>query len=85
MFLSGEPVGGYRSLRVGNLETTMQENLFPIRADDQHRMMERLASARISDDRAREIIQSPDASRAFLAEVAAGLSGYARRSVAPRA
>lgn len=63
----------------------MQENLFPPRADDHHRMMERLASARISDDRAREIIQSPDAYRAFLAEIGAGLGSYARRSVAPRA
>jgi hypothetical protein len=63
----------------------MQENLFPTRANDQHRMMERLASARISDDRAREIIQSPDAYRAFLAEVAAGLGSYARRSAAPQA
>lgn len=61
----------------------MQQTLFPARADDQHRMMERLASARISDDRAREIIQSPEAYQAFLLEVAAGLSGYARRSTAP--
>jgi hypothetical protein len=63
----------------------MQDNLFPTRADEQHRMMERLASARVSDDRAREIIQSPDAYRAFLAEVAAGLSGFARRSASSRA
>lgn len=61
----------------------MQQTLFPPRANDQHRMMERLASARISDDRAREIIQSPEAYQAFLLEVAAGLSGYARQSVAP--
>lgn len=63
----------------------MQENLFPARADDQHRLLERLASARISDDRAREIIQSPDAYRAFLAEVGAGLGSYARRSVSQQA
>lgn len=61
----------------------MQQNLFPIRAEEQHRIMERMASARISDDRAREIIQSPEAYQAFLLEVAAGLSGYARMSAAP--
>ena len=71
-----------RWIRVGTPEDTMQlATHFPIRADDQHRLMERLASARISDDQAREIIRSPEAHRAFLAEIAAGLPAFARRGM----
>lgn len=63
-------------------EDIMQQSTpFPARVDDQHRLMERLASTQVSDERALEIIQSPDAYSAFLAEIAAGLQAYARRSL----
>lgn len=51
----------------------MQEELFPTRPDDQHRLMERMASARVSPEQAREIIRSLDAHKAFIAELCAGM------------
>ncbi|MBX9575453.1 MAG: hypothetical protein K2X07_07435 [Caulobacteraceae bacterium] len=64
------------------LEDIMQPSTpFPARADDQHRLMERLASTQFSEEQAQEIIRSPDAYSAFLAEIAAGLPAYARRSL----
>lgn len=45
----------------------MQEPLpFPSRSSDQHCLMERMASARVSEQRAREIIASPEAHRQFM-------------------
>lgn len=53
----------------------MQEPLpFPSRSSDQHRLMERMASAKVSEHRAREIIASPEAHRQFIAELCAGMS-----------
>lgn len=52
----------------------MQEDLFPSRPADQHRLMERMASARVSPEQAREIIASPEAHRAFIAELCAGMA-----------
>lgn len=52
----------------------MQEQLpFPTRPADQHRLMERMASARVSEQRAREIIASPETHRQFIAELCAGM------------
>ena len=52
----------------------MQEHLpFPVRPSDQHRLMERMASARISDGQAREIIADPEAHRQFIASLCAGM------------
>lgn len=59
----------------------MQQDAFPTRPHDQHRLMEKLANARVTEERAREIMSSPEAHRAFMAEVAMGLGSYAR---APR-
>ncbi len=56
----------------------MRNAPFPTRSSDQHLLLERLANAQVSDERAREIIRSPDAYRAFLGEVAAGLPAYLR-------
>lgn len=50
-----------------------QQNLFPVRPSDQHRLLERMASARLADDQAREIIASPKAHQAFIAELCAGM------------
>lgn len=50
-----------------------QQNLFPVRPADQHRLLERLASARLTNDQAREIIRSPEAHQAFIAELCAGM------------
>lgn len=50
-----------------------QQNLFPVRPADQHRLLERMASARLSDDQARAIIASPEAHKAFIAGLCAGM------------
>lgn len=55
----------------------MQLEPFPTRAADYHRLMERLANARVSDEQAREILASREAHQAFIAELAAGLGSYA--------
>lgn len=60
----------------------MQQDAFPTRPHDQHRLMEKLANAQVTEERAREIMTSREAHRAFMAEVAMGLGSYARR---PRA
>ena len=52
----------------------------PVRAADHHRLMERLANTQVSEEQAREVIRSPEAYRAFLAQVAAGLPAYALRA-----
>ena len=60
----------------------MHQDAFPtLRADDQHRLTERLANTHVSEEQAREVIRSPEAYHAFLVQVAAGLPAYARRSV----
>lgn len=52
----------------------MQEQLpFPVRPSDQHRLMERMASARISEHDARAIISDPEAHRQFIANLCAGM------------
>ena len=56
----------------------MQQDAFPTRPHDQHRLMERLANARVSEERAREIMTSREAHRAFMAEIAMGLGPYAK-------
>ena len=51
----------------------MQEQLpFPARTSDQHRLMERLASARISEHDARAIMSDPEAHRQFIANLGGG-------------
>ncbi|MDP3405699.1 MAG: hypothetical protein Q8S03_13465 [Brevundimonas sp.] len=52
----------------------MKEQLpFPVRPSDQHRLMERMASARISEQEARTIIADPEAHRQFIANLCAGM------------
>ncbi len=52
----------------------MEQSHLPQHPADQHRLMERMASARISEDRAREIITSKEAHRAFIAELCNGMA-----------
>lgn len=46
---------------------------YPQRPADQHRLMERMADAKVSDELARQIIASPEAHRAFIASLCAGM------------
>lgn len=49
------------------------EHLLPARPGDQHRLLERMASAQITDEQARRIIRSPEAHQAFIASLCAGM------------
>lgn len=52
----------------------MQEHLsFPTLPADQHQLLERMASARVSEQQARDIIASPEAHRQFIASLCAGM------------
>lgn len=51
----------------------MQSDLFPTRPADQHRLMERMASAQITDHQARQIIADPEAHREFIVALCAGM------------
>lgn len=51
----------------------MMDHEMPMRASDHHRLMERLANQRITDDQAREIMRSAEAHRAFIAALCAGM------------
>jgi hypothetical protein len=56
------------------LEDDMQQEQFPTRPVEQHRLMERMASAQISDQEAREILTNREAHRAFIAGLCSGMS-----------
>lgn len=56
------------------LEDDMQQEQFPTRPGEQHRLMERMASARISDEQARAILTSREEHRAFIAGLCSGMS-----------
>lgn len=56
------------------LEDEMQQEQFPARPVEQHRLMERMASAQISDEQAREILTNREAHRAFIAGLCSGMS-----------
>lgn len=51
-----------------------QQEDFPPRPAEQHLLMERMASARISDEQARAILTSREEHRAFIAGLCAGMS-----------
>jgi hypothetical protein len=51
----------------------MQSELFPTSAADHHRLLERMANAKISDAEAREILSSEEAHRQFIAALCAGM------------
>lgn len=51
-----------------------QKEDFPPRPGEQHLLMERMASARISDEQARAILTSREAHRAFITGLCAGMS-----------
>lgn len=51
----------------------MKNELFPTRPADQHLLKKRMANAQISDQQAMEIIASPEAHRAFIAALCAGM------------
>lgn len=52
----------------------MDSELFPIRLADQADLLQRLANTRVTDHQARQIIASPEAHRAFIASLCAGMS-----------
>ena len=51
----------------------MRNDLIPPRPADQHRLMERMAHANVSDDEAFDIIRSPEAYRDLVAALCQGI------------